>query len=700
MGQDNPLALTGIRIDIETRSRIDVKRGSYVYSECPDFQVLLVAYATERTAPDGSTVMGKPRLLDLGDPRKTKGFQALLGNPKIRKYAFNANFERICLSRWAGMPTGAYFDPESWHCTAVQANVNGVFGSLNEVAKALRSPVKKDPLGDRLIQMFSKPNPKTGEFFDPELRPEQFTQFGAYCERDVLTEATVASLLPPTPAALQELYAMDQRINDRGIGHHRELAAQAMRQVEAEKDRLMSVLKKLTGLDNPNSLPQLHRWLEEQGYPMDALDKEHREIALADPDVPELVTKALTLKGKASLSSVTKHKAALATCSEDGRIRGSLQFYGAHTGREAGRGIQPQNLPRYQAPDEDIAKLVSGNAGKDAPRIAKGSVRASLIPAKGNVFVVTDYNSIEARMLGWLADEDWVNEVFRTDGKLYEATASTMFNVPKQDILDGLGKCGKCESCEWCQTRSKGKTSALGLGYAGGAGALVTMGAEASGIDIGNYKTLHQEWAKSGTKAKFHEWQPERHDYPELIRLRDLYREASPRTVSFWKQCALAWDRAALLGKPAGIGPKAHATMMRDGKHNRVILPSGRSIWYRFARAFAHEDNPSRIDRRIYIGKGKGVGQSRIDTHGGKLTENITQAAAVDVLFDLMLRLEQADSPAKTVLHVHDEVVQEVPEKDAQNVLDETLRLMSISPPWAGGLILKGEGKIMERYGK
>ena len=692
--------ITGIRIDIETRSRASVKHGAYVYSECPDFRVLLLAYSVERSHEDGSRTIGAPRLLDLRDPKRVRSFQKLLADNSIRKYAFNANFERVCLSRWAGMPTGTYYDPASWYCTAIQANVNGVFGDLSEVAQALRSPMRKDVHGKRLINLFSVPNPETGSFTEPEQEPEQFAMFGDYCKQDVLTEAAVSALLPETPADLQERYAMDQRINDTGIRHRKKLATQAVRQVEVEKDRLMAVLRDLTGLDNPNSTQQMQRWVTEQGYPMDSMDKESRAEAVADPDIPPVVAQALELKGAASLSSVAKHQAALNTRSRDGRIRGSLQFYGAHTGREAGRGIQPQNLPRYQAPAEDIKLLVSGNAGQDAPRIAKGSVRASLIPAKDHVFVVTDYNSIEARVLGWLAGEDWVNEVFRTDGKLYETTASTMFSVPKQDILDGLAKCGKCESCEWCKTRSKGKTSALALGYAGGAGALVTMGAEASGIDIGNYNILHREWEKSGSAAKFHEWQTDRHDYPELIKLRDLYRDASPRTVSFWKQCALAWDRAALKGRPAHIGPQAHTLMVRDGKHNRIILPSGRSIWYRFARSLAHKDNPDRIDRRIYTGKGAGRGQTRIDTHGGKLTENITQAASADVLFDLMARLVAADLPAKIVLHVHDEVVQEVHERHAEDVLAETLSMMSVEPGWAGGLTLRGEGKIMEQYGK
>lgn len=712
--------LIGVRIDIETKSATDVKVGAYRYSEDPDFEVLVISYATLKQYPGGAVAMGKPRVLDLCDQAAVDRFASILIDTRFQKHAFNANFERVCLSRWMGMDTGNYIDPKNWHCSAVRANVNGVFGSLDEVARAVRSPIRKDAEGKRLIRLFSSPDRRTGRFHRFVEPGEPFEgrhcwcgidhekdsrKFGAYCANDVMTEAAVAATLPEPPVSVQREYEMDQRINDRGILHDAVIATAAVTAVATEKDRLMAELTRLTGLENPNSIQQMQGWLERNKYPMGSLDKAHREEALDDPMIPPLVARVLALKGAASLSSVAKHKAALTTRSNDGRIRGSLRFYGAHTGREAGRGIQPQNLPRYEAPAEDRALLVAGNAGARAPEIAKGSVRASLIPARKNRLVVVDYNAIEARVLGWLAGEQWVLDEFRTgEGKIYEATASTMFGLDKAALLAGLSFCGKCgkDSCTFCAARNKGKVSNLALGYNGGAGALVTMGAEGAGIDCGNYLDLHKAWEAAGKPGKFWEWNRDLHDYPELLRLRDLYRDSSPATTGFWKQCARAFDMASL-GKGARFGDEQVLAMLRDGRHNRLVLPSGRSIWYRNAKSHADPKQPERIEYRTFVGKAAGVGHVRTETHGGKLTENVTQAVARDVLFDLMHRIERKIDkgyPAKPVLHVHDEVVLEVPKKQADQVLADVLGMMSKPPKWAPTLPVKGAGAVMERYGK
>lgn len=707
---NNTVKMIGLRIDLETKSGEDIKHGAYRYCEDPNFEVLIAGYAPLRQFPDGSVKLGAVRSLNLGVPRDVTRFQQIITDPGFQKHAFNANFERIALSKWLGMANGTYIDPENWRCSAVLANVHGVFGTLDDVAKAVRSPVKKDPEGRRLINLFCKPiSPRAKHgcpcvgYHSSAEHPLDHQKFVEYCKQDVLTEALVSRAFPEMPEDLQREYEADQRINDRGIRHFRGLSEQAVKAVTAEQARLMGELRTLTGVENPNSGPQMKAWLEEQDYPMLSLDKAAREEALDDPLVPEHVAEALVLKGSASLSSVSKHKAALATRCEDGRIRGSLRYYGAHTGREAGRGIQPQNLPTYEASKADRIKLIRGLAGQDAPQIAKGTVRASLVPAKGHVFVGADYNAIEARTLGWACGETWVEEEFRGEGKIYEATAAMMFGINKAALVAALDICHKCGSCGDCTHRSKGKVSNLALGYAGGAGALVTMGAEKAGIDIGNYNDLHKEWEALGKPGKFHEWNRDLHDYPELIRLRDLYREASPMTASFWKQCARAWDVAALTGNGARFGQYQQFAMIRDGKHNRLVLPSGRSIWYRYAIAHADKDRPERIDRRTFIGKGVGVGHVRTDTHGGKLTENANQAIARDVLFDLIMKMEAQAAkgyPARTVLHVHDEVVLEVPEKHAEQVLADTLGLMSVPPDWAPGLVVKGAGEIMERYGK
>lgn len=707
----SPRTFVGFRIDLETKSGTDIKFGAYVYAEDPDFEVLLCAYTPIYRYPGGAEKLGAVRLLDLADPVACAKFARVVTDKRFQKRAFNANFERIALSAWLGMPHGTYIDPENWRCTAVQANVHGVFGTLADVAKAVRSPITKDTEGKRLIRLFSQPiNARgasccSGRFHDRANHVADFKFFGQYCIQDVVTEAVAGSAFPEIPDDVQAEYEADQRVNDRGFRHFKTLSVRAVEQVEVERDRLMTALKVMTGVDNPNSGPQFKRWLEGQDYPMASLDKAHREDALADPLCPDEVREALVLKGAASLSSVTKHKAALNTRCSDGRIRGALRFYGAHTGREAGRGIQPQNLPRYEAPKADRLRLLRGTAGHDAPTIAKGTVRASIVPARGHVFIVPDYNAIEARVLAGLAGEQWAEAEFRGDGKIYEATAATMFNLNKDQLVRAISKqygCDKCDKCAPCATRAKGKVSNLALGYGGGAGALVTMGAEDAGIDIGNYKELHAEWTALGKPGKFHEWNQEAHDYPELLRMRDQYRQTSPMTTRFWKLCARSWDVASS-GKGAKFGQNQCLTMIRDGKHNRMVLPSGRSIWYRFAQSHESKTRDDFIERRTFMGKSMGVGHIRTDTHGGKLCENVTQAVARDVLFDLIMRIEEktaAGWPARLVLHVHDEVVLEVPEKQADQVLADTIGLMSVAPAWGDFLVVKGEGNIMERYGK
>jgi len=711
----------GFRIDIETRSSVPIKFGAYRYCESPDFRVLIIKYAPIWRFPGGAEKYGAVRGLDLTsgsfteEGKKRAEFKRVLRDPRFQKHAFNANFERIALSKWLGMPDGTYLDPENWHCSAVRANTNGVFGTLDEVAKAVRSPIKKDNEGKRLIKFFSVPmsvrDQKKADatcrcqiFHHPGAHPADFAKYESYCGQDVLTEGTVVATLPDLEPQVQAEYEADQRINDRGIRHFRGLSTRAVAQVKIERDRVMQDLKSLTGVDNPNSGAQIQKWLAEMDYPMVSLDKAHREEAIADPLCPDEVVEVLTLKGLASLSSVQKHQAALDTRCNDGRIRGSLRFYGAHTGREAGRGIQPQNLPRYEAPQADRKRLLLGTAGRDAPTIAKGTVRASLVPARDHVFVTADYNAIEARILAGLSGERWKEEVFRKDGKIYEANASQMFGVGYEELVAGLKACGKCGklTCRFCTLRGQGKVSELALGYAGGAGALVTMGAEAAGIDCGNYIELHAEWTALGKPGKFHEWNREAHDYPELIRLRDLYRNASPATAGFWKRCGAAWDLASK-GKGARFGQHQSLAFVRDGKHNRFVLPSGRSIWYRYAYSHPSDTNPDRIDRRTFMGKSMGVGHVRTDTHGGKLTENVTQAVARDVLFDLIMRIESQTAlgwPGRTVLHVHDEVVLEVPAKHADQVLADVIGMMSVPPEWGKFFVVKGEGAIMERYGK
>lgn len=713
----------GFRIDIETRSKVNIKFGAYRYCECPTFRVLIISYAPIWRYEGGAERYGAVRRLDLGDPAKVAEFQRVLVDNRFQKHAFNANFERVALSKWIGLPNGTYIDPANWRCSAIRSNVNGVFGTLDEVARAVRSPIKKDSEGKRLIRLFSIPDKKTGEFHTalPDEVDEDglcwcgadhsddMVKYESYCNQDVMTEGVVASAFPDPPEFVQSEYEADQRVNDRGVLHHAKLSRRAVEEVKIERDQVMEELRALTGVDNPNSPKQINEWLVQQGYPMVSLDKAHRAEAIADPFCPEEVVEVLELKGRASLSSAQKHQAMLDGRCEDGRIRGALRFYGAHTGREAGRGFQPQNLPRYEAPARHRKALLHDMLHRlpeaRASEVAKGTVRAALVPARGHVFVTADYNAIEARVLAGLAGETAAIEEFKGSGKIYELTASQMFGVDKDQLVRDLSKafgCDKCGKCEACAIRAKGKVSDLALGYEGGAGALVTMGAEDAGIDIGNYRELNAEWKALGMPGKFHEWNRDAHDYPELIRMRDLFRKSRPATARFWKQCGRAWD-AASEGRAVRFGTEQSLAFVRDGKHNRFVLPSGRSIWYRFARSHPSDTRPDHIDRRTFIGKSMGVGHVRTDTHGGKLTENVTQAVARDVLFDLLMRIEDmaaAGWPARAVLHVHDEVVLEVPAKQAEQVLADTIGMMSVPPEWGKFLVVKGEGNIMERYGK
>jgi DNA polymerase len=711
--------LIGLRIDIETRSREDVKVGSYRYAEDPDFAILCTSYAPLRRFAGGAVAMGKPRILQAAERAR---FTELLLDPGIEKHAYNANFERVCLSRdpvyGVGLPDGEYIDPLNWRCTAVQANLYGVYGRLGDVAKAVRSPINKDNAGKALIRLFSSPDRKTGLYHVFVPRPEKGNpaficwcgadhyqasrNFESYCDQDVLAEAGVASQFPETPESSQVEYEADQRINDRGFRHHKRLSAMAVKQVEVEKNRVMGELRDLTGINNPNSVQQKSRWLESMGYPMVSLDKAHRESAEADPLCPDDVREALGLMSRASLTSVQKHQAALNTRCRDGRVRGALQYHAAHTGREGGRGMQPQNLPTYEASLHDAARLLHGTAGRDAPQIAKGTVRGTIIPARGHVFVGADYNAVEARTLGGLTAERWVQDEFwHGEGKIYEATAEVMFGVVKALLIEEIKRCGKCGVCVHCLVRGKGKVSNLALGYNGGAGALVTMGAEREGIDCGNYVELNAEWTALGKPGPFWQWESDRHDYPELLRLRDLYRQKSPMTVRFWKLCAQAWDNACE-GKTTQFGQNGCLTMMRDGQHNRLVLPSGRSIWYRFAKS--HRDpETGRVERRTFIGKGKGVGQQRVDVHGGVLTNNATQGTARDMLFDLILRIEDRTArgwPARLVLHVHDEVLLEVPNKHAERIQQDLTQMMGQSPSWGSIFPLAGNATISQRFGK
>ena len=639
-----------LSIDIETRSSADLPSvGVYKYVAAPDFQVLLFGYSWD----------GEPaQVADLTREELPLGLAAALADPDVTKHAFNANFERVCLSRMLGMPEGAYLDPSQWRCTMVQAAYWGVQGGLKQVAAFLNVDAQKDAAGTRLINKFSKATAKPVAFEGGD-----WERFVAYCARDVDCEMEVASKLPgPIPEREQALYVLDQRINDRGVGVDARLAASARAMAEADARESKRRLAALTGLANPNSPAQLLGWLQGRGCPIGGCGREVLEAEAAREGCDPLAREAIEMRLASAKSSVKKYAVAEEAAGSDGRLRGCFQFYGAATGRWAGRLMQLQNLPRgdIHGPALDVARDVvreDGDPGLvrllfgDVQGTLKSLVRTALVPREGHVFAVSDFSAIEARVLAWLAGEEWVLEVFRGDGRVYEATASRMFGVP----IDRVDK----------ELRQRGKVATLALGYQGGPKALERMGALKMGIPEG--------------------------ELPRMVR---MWRNANRRTKQLWGEA----ERAAYAAL-SGEGPQKFARGAARARLDPSIdglaidLASGRSLHYRRARVDPADGSLS------YRAAGKGAGALKVETYGGRLVENVTQAIARDLLAEAMARLEEAGY--EIVAHVHDEVIVEVPCDRADWCLGRVNALMgATAPEWATGLPLRAEGYTCESYRK
>lgn len=634
-----------LNIDIETRSSIAIKFGVRKYADSKDFKILLFAYSVDH---------GEIEVVDFanGEQLPTEISKALI-NPNVKKSAFNAAFERTCIakSRSEAMP------PEQWRDTMIWGMELGLPASLEQMAKYLKVPQQKDTEGKRLIRKFCIPK-KDGTFCE-DFDSEDWELFKSYVKQDVRTELSVADELEAYPIAESEweLWALDQRINDRGIGVDMDLVHAALSLDEETSSLAKEKLQELTGLDNPNSVMQLKKWLVVQGLEVASLGKEQVTEILEDSQTPQIVLEALLLRQATSNASIKKYDMLdNATCSDE-RIHGILQFYGAsRTGRWAGRLLQVQNLPRGSLKPYELADARDFVKNKDiealdmiwgdVPNVLKSLIRSSLIPSEGNEFIVSDFSAIEARVIAWLAGEEWVLETFRTGHDIYKATANQMFN------LGGVDKVDK-------SMRQRGKVATLALGYQGGTGALKAMGALKMGIEEDELQGLVNAW-----------------------------RKANPHIVRFWKRVEAAAKRALEFGTRVGLRDTGISFYVQD--HFLMIeLPNGRSIAYTNARL---EEGRIRYE-------GKSMASSTfqtLDTYGGKLVENIVQATARDVLGESMIRLEKLGY--KIVAHVHDEVILDVP-KGASNI-DEINKLMAINPGWTEGLPLAAAGFRSDFYMK
>ena len=659
--------MKSLSIDIETYSSEDLSKcGVYRYAEAPDFEVLLFGYAV-----DGGMV----QVVDLacGEMLPDEIVDALTDNA-VTKWAFNAQFERICLSRWlhdigkfsnggygsADEAVSAYLDPAGWRCTMVWASCMGLPLSLDAAGAALGLEKQKLEEGKELIRYFCKPCKPTkangGRVRNrPEHDPGKWKLFKAYNARDVEVEMSIQQeLWPfPVPEFVWSEYRLDQEINDRGVRIDTELAEQAIRMDSTAKEELTDRMQRLTGLENPRSVQQLTGWLAERGVVTESLDKKS-VAALRDSGLPEELDEVLSLRQQVSRSSVKKYQTMQAAVCRDGRARGMFRFYGARTGRWAGRLIQLQNLPQNHLPDLAQARALV-RAGdyealqllyEDVPDTLSQLVRTAFIPRDGCLFYVADFSAIEARVLAWLAGETWRQKVFEEGGDIYCASASQMFGVPV--IKHGVNG----------HLRQKGKIAELALGYGGSVGALKAMGALEMGLD--------------------------EDELPDLV---SAWRGSNQNIIQFW------WDvdDAAMRAVREKSGRQLGGLQFRcQNGLLAITLLSGREIAYRGA-----EIGKNRFDRDCitYMGYGRAGGWERLETYGPKLVENIVQATSRDILCCSMQRL----SDRRITMHIHDELVIEA---EPSASLEELCGIMGRTPAWADGLKLRADGYITPFYRK
>ena len=642
-----------LSIDLETFSSQPLaKTGVYRYVESPDFEILLFAYSV-----DGGPV----RQIDLACGEKIPSeILCALEDDKVIKWAFNANFERICLSRFLGYPTGNYLEPDSWKCSMVWAAYMGLPLSLEGAGAVLGLEKQKLAEGKDLIKYFCQPCAPTKSNGQrtrnlPKHAPDKWLAFKKYNIRDVETEMSIqARLLKyPVPDSVWEEYHLDQEINDRGVGLDMELVRQAIQMDGRSRSELTQAMKELTSLDNPNSVQQMKQWLADNGVETDTLGK--KAVAELLKTAPPQLQKVLTLRQQLAKSSVKKYQAMETAVCADGRARGMFQFYGANrTGRWAGRIIQMQNLPQNHLDDLSEARGLVRAGGFDAlemlyedvPDTLSQLIRTAFVPQENRKFIVADFSAIEARVIAWLAGEKWRQDVFAEGKDIYCASASQMFGVP----VEKHGVNG--------HLRQKGKIAELALGYGGSVGALKAMGALEMGL-------------------------PE----DELPSLVSAWRQANPKIVQFW----WAVDRAVMDAVTRKTTTKTHGIIFsaRNGMLF-ITLPSGRSLAYVKPKI---GENRFGGDCITYEGVGGTKKWERLESYGPKFVENIVQATSRDILCYAMKTLRCCS----IVMHIHDELVIEA---DRRMSLQAVCDQMGRTPPWANGLQLRADGYETDFYKK
>ena len=649
-------------IDVETYSSVDIKEsGAYKYIESPDFEILIIGYALDN---------GPVNIIDLAQGEEMpEEFEEALLDPECIKVAHNAVFERLSFKR-----VGYNVPAEQWYCTSVKAAYCGLPLSLDGVSKALNLTDKKLDTGKALIKYFSCPckatrinGMRTRNY--PEHAPEKWEMYKVYNKYDVLAEREIFFKLERhiIPDIEREMYVLDQNINDRGILVDIELAESAIAVDNAYTALLTQRAQQLTGLENPNSPVQIRQWIEKQtGCAVLSLSKETMPDLLKEfsdyPDVIEL----LNIRKKLSKTSIKKYYAMLNCAMKDHRVRGTFQFYGANrTGRWAGRLLQLQNLSKNHIAHIEVPReLIRARDWEsvemmydDVADILSQLVRTALIAAPGKVFSVADFSAIEARVISWLANEKWRMDVFRGDGKIYEATGAKMFNVPISSITKGS------------VLRDKSKISELALGYEGSLGALRRMGGERMGLSDTEMMSLVRKW-----------------------------RMANPAIVEMWKEIDEASKEAVRYQRPVSCTCR-NIIFDCDGEFMTIQLPSGRKLYYYGPRFKDKKIGRSAMPSRVlcYQGVVQETKQwGEIDTYGGKLTENIVQAIARDLLGSSMLQLEAEGY--HPVCHIHDECLVEVPEENAQAHYEEMSRIMGTPPEWASDLPLRADGYVTPFY--
>lgn len=642
-------------VDIETYSSVDLtEAGVYAYVEAPDFDILLISYIFDDWGEDDVKTID---CFD-ADPDMMAEFCKALLDPQIVKTAFNANFERTCLAKWLQKP----MPPEEWRCTMVKALTLGLPGNLAGAGEALGLPPEKlkDPQGKALIQFFSKPCKPTRTNGQrtrnlPQHDPAKWQLYKGYNRQDVVTEQEILRKLSiyKTPESEQELWALDQHMNDNGVALDIPMVEKIVEYDTRRRQELQEEAQELTGLKNPNSLAQLKRWLAEQGVEMTSVTKDTIAEALRDPELPDVVRRVLEIRTALGKTSVAKYSTMLVAHCQDHRLRGILQFYGANrSGRWAGRLVQTHNLAKNTLPDLALARELAAEGDFETMGTLFGEtafvfselIRTAFIPSEGCRFIVSDFSAIEARVLAWLAGEEWVLEAFRNGKDIYCETASMMYHVPVEK--HGANS----------HLRQKGKVAVLACGYQGGVGAMKRMD-------------------KGGSIPE-----------DELQSVVDQWRQANSNSVKLWRTCELA-ARTAI---------EEHRTVrLKNGlafgyiNGNLFIkLPGGRKLCYWNTRLKL--DPRDGREHIVYMGVNQETKQwGETETYGGKLVENIVQATARDCLAISMQRV--AALGYNIVMHVHDEIIVDCPIEDT-GAMERINACMAEPIPWAPGLPLRGDG--------